>query len=674
MKQILILVFAIIGTAFKAQDKNLFMKNRILSIFMLFLSITSYAQVTTYFYGKYPLESSNKKYTAALYSVTIYDNMTEVKIELVPKKNHSRMNFWTSRNTYIIVGDDVELPIVGFKRKINGEYKIDTSPFSGDWGWDHVKVGEKYYYTMVFSGKIPPGVTNFTLKDKGTYNGSHGFEWNNYTLNNPRIGATSWFESSVKLYADNNNDGICGIYEESGGIGYKLGCIKQNGEYYLIYLDSRKRMEWWKIGDIKAILRPSATFGLFKAKWYMLDKSVESNSYAIFDGESMKTVVNKEETFYLKMYPTTSSNGSSSSDAKEWSGTGFALNNGYIATNYHVVADAKSIKVQGIRGGFNIKYNATVVATDKNNDLAIIKINDSRFNGFGTIPYRIKTSTSEVGEDVFVLGYPLTTTMGDEIKLTTGIISSKTGFQGDVSLYQISAPVQPGNSGGPLFDGNGNLIGIVNAKHRDAENVNYAIKASYLSNLVESASSISLLPTNNSVSEMSLSNKVKNLKDFVFMITCSSSSSGSTAYSSNVTSSSSSSSKSTARPSNVTSSYNTIKNPSVRNTTAERAKIKNVTLSRDYTAVEIITNNRCSDGYYQTCNIDRNTYILVNGTRYTMTKAEGIKIAPNETYFSYAGQDLTFTLYFPPIPTSATSMDLIESESSDWKWYGIKIR
>lgn len=357
------------------------------------------------------------------------------------------------------------------------------------------------------------------------------------------------------------------------------------------------------------------------------------------------------------MYPTSSASGGLSSGTEKWSGTGFALNNGYIATNYHVVENAKSIKVQGVRGSFNTEYNAIVISTDKFNDLAIIKINDSRFNGFGTIPYRVKTSTSEVGEDVFVLGYPLTTTMGDEIKLTTGVISSKTGFQGDVSLYQISAPIQPGNSGGPLFDGNGNLIGIVNAKHRGAENVSYAIKASYLNNLVESASSISLLPTNNSVSGMSLSNKVKSLKNFVFMITCSNSSTGTSAYSGN-----------------LGSSANTVNYPSVRSTTAERARIKSVKLASDYTAVEIISNNQSGSSYYQWCNINRNTYIMVNGTRYTMTKAEGIKIAPDKTYFSYAGQDITFTLYFPPIPTSATSMDFIESADSEWKFYGIKIR
>lgn len=414
-------------------------------------------------------------------------------------------------------------------------------------------------------------------------------------------------------------------------------------------------MAWWQIYT-KAVLRPSATNGFFKADWYMANKTVESNSYVVFDGGSMKTVIDSEETFYLKMYPTSSNNGISSGTEK-WLGTGFALNNGYIATNYHVVENAKSIKVQGIKGNFNIEYNATVISTDKFNDLAIIKINDSRFNGFGTIPYRVKTSTSEVGEDVFVFGYPLTTTMGDEIKLTTGVISSKTGFQGDVSLYQISVPIQPGNSGGPLFDGNGNLIGIVNAKHRGAENVSYAIKASYLNNLVESALSISLLPSNNSVSGVSLSNKVKSLKNFVFMITCSSSSTGGASYSGSITSSS-----------------NTISYPSVRSSTAERAKIKSVTLDRDYTAVEIISNNQSGSSYYQWCNIDRNTYIIVNGTRYRMTKAEGIKIAPDKTYFSYAGQDITFTLYFPSVPTSATSMDLIESADSEWKFYGIKIR
>ncbi len=449
-----------------------------------------------------------------------------------------------------------------------------------------------------------------------------------------------------------------GIYEATDlqDVGkYKLGAKYVNGVLYLIFLAGAYMWDDWQEGELKAELEPTATPNIYKAKWYNIYKDIR-DAYITFESNCMKVLLNGEQVTYLKMYPTSTSR-SIPSENEIWSGTGFALNNGYIATNYHVVENAKSIKVKGIRGNINTEYNATVISTDKYNDLAIIKINDHHFNGFGTIPYRIKTSTSEVGEEVFVLGYPLVTSMGDEIKLTTGVISSKTGFQGDVSSYQMSAPTQPGNSGGPLFDKNGNLIGIVNAKHREAENASYAIKASYLNILAESASNIPLLPTNNSVSGMSLSNKVKSLKNFVFLITCSNSSTGTSAYSGS-----------------VSSSANTVNYPFVRNSTAERAKIKSVYIGRDYTAVEITSNNQSGNGYYQWCNIDRNTYIMVNGTRYTMTKAEGIKIAPDKTYFSYAGQEITFTLYFPPIPTSATEMDLIESANSSWKWYGIQLK
>lgn len=100
----------------------------------------------------------------------------------------------------------------------------------------------------------------------------------------------------------------------------------------------------------------------------------------------------------------------------DWSGTGFALNNGYIVTNYHVVERAKTIKVYGVNGNMSSSYSAQVVATDRTNDLAIIKISDTRFSGFGAIPYSIKEQIADVGEDVWVLGYPLTQVLGNEKK------------------------------------------------------------------------------------------------------------------------------------------------------------------------------------------------------------------------------------------------------------------
>lgn len=496
----------------------------------------AHAQIITYFYGRDKALSQSRNNTFALYSVEIYEHCTYVTIELIPTRNRSRMNYWTSKNTYIIVSDDLELRIAGFLRKENGETFVDTRPFSGDWGWSNVKKGEKYYYTMVFAGKIPPGVTSFTMKDKGTYDGAHGYGFSNYTINNPRTGGTSWSEYTIKQNADENNDGICGIYEAVERGGFKYGCVKKNGEYRLIYLDSKKQRSWWQVGDIKAILRPTATFGLFKADWYMADKTVNSDCYVIFDGISMKIIIStysvdytgkrypigEEEEHHLKMYPLSSVSGNFvASEKKRWSGTGFALSNGYIVTNYHVIENAKSISIHGVNGNFNTKYNATIIATDKYNDLALLQITDNRFKGFGFIPYNIKTSVSEVGEEVFVLGYPLINSMGDEIKLTTGVISSKTGFQGDVSLYQISAPIQPGNSGGPLFDSKGNLIGIVNSKHNGAENVGYAIKTSYLKNLIDSSISTYIFPNNNQIAGQPLTEKVKSLKNYVFMIICS---------------------------------------------------------------------------------------------------------------------------------------------------------
>lgn len=201
------------------------------------------------------------------------------------------------------------------------------------------------------------------------------------------------------------------------------------------------------------------------------------------------------------------------------SGSGFGItSSGIIVTNYHIVEGSKAIRVRGVNSDFIKSYKAKILVIDKNNDLALIQIDDYSFSTLGTIPYTIKTSLSGVGENIFVLGYPLRATMGDEIKLTNGIVSSRTGFQGDVTSYQISAPVQPGNSGGPLFDNQGNLIGIINAKHGGAENASYAVKSSYLTSLIELLSSPPKLQTVNLLTGKSLTQQVELVKKFIYII------------------------------------------------------------------------------------------------------------------------------------------------------------
>lgn len=487
---------------------------------MLFASNIGLCQYT-FVNGSYTEESDGQK--GRLHSVRIdrAEGRTYVTIEIMTTKKKKRLNILTGNNCHIKSGEWVSNSCYGEIHSDGSVHSIACGGYnSQNWGWDNVPSGDTRKYTLVFDA-IPPGLTSFSLVDKGnSYNSCHGYGFSGYTINNPRIGSTSWTETAIKKFADENNDGICGIYEASDENGYRIGCIKSGNEYQLIYLGGKRRMSWWYTGDAKAGLRASATAGVFKADWYMADKTINSDCYVFFDGATMTTIIGSEKTVYLKMYPTSSTIGAIGTEAQEWSGTGFALNNGYVVTNYHVVEDAKSITISGINGDFNSSCTASVVATDKINDLAIIRVSDSRFNGFGTLPYAIDMNQAEVGDDVFVLGYPLTQTMGDEIKLTNGIISSRTGFQGDVSLYQMSAPIQPGNSGGPMFNSKGNVVGIVCAHHKGTENVGYAIKTSYLKNLAESSSLTNIFPTNNTVSSLPLSGQVKKLKGYVFLIKC----------------------------------------------------------------------------------------------------------------------------------------------------------
>lgn len=500
------------------------MKKIILFLALLCFFFVGFAQ-TTYFNSS-PIISG--KESTRLYSLEINDSYTIVTIEIEAIKHNNRINYWCTPNTFIMTGETKLCQVVGYI--VND--KVEQCGYNHQWGWSDVSKGAKRYYKLLFDGAIPPGITTVSIVDKGTqewngynYNVVHGYCFRNYTINNPRKNYTSiTSEYSAKQNIDSNNDGICGIYEPVGSVGANLACIKINGEYKLIYLSSPSTYTYrsfWQIGDIKANLRQTAS-GIMKADWYNALKSLSGETYVAFDGVSMEVVINNKQSSYLKTYPVQSPSiggGVSGSHGSEWTGTGFALNNGYIITNNHVVDGATSIVVLGVNGG-STEYRAQVISVDKKNDLALIRINDNRFHGFNNVPYAISNRICDVGEDVFVLGYPLTTFMGDEVKLTNGIISSRSGYQGDVSTYQISAPVQPGNSGGPLFDNQGNIVGIVNAGIPGAENVGYAIKTSYLYNLVGSAIPTSNIPQTNHVYGTSLADKVRAVKNCVFYIKC----------------------------------------------------------------------------------------------------------------------------------------------------------
>ena len=110
--------------------------------------------------------------------------------------------------------------------------------------------------------------------------------------------------------------------------------------------------------------------------------------------------------------------------------------------------------------------------------------------------------------------------MGKDIKFTNGRISSKTGYQGNVSTYQSTTPIQAGNSGGPLFDYDGNFLGINSSGlGKDiTDNVSYTIKTSYLINLINVLPKKIGLPKTNSLLNLSTTEKIKILSKHVVLI------------------------------------------------------------------------------------------------------------------------------------------------------------
>jgi len=152
-------------------------------------------------------------------------------------------------------------------------------------------------------------------------------------------------------------------------------------------------------------------------------------------------------------------------------GTGFYVTPTNILTNNHVAGSCEKITV--LQNGN--QYPATLKFRDRANDLALIstkKINDTY------LKFRSGRSV-RTGESIIAMGYPLGMLLGTSVKLTTGNVSARTGLLNDTTKLQLTAPIQPGNSGGPLLDTYGNVVGVIYAKLNDpsAQNVNLAIKS-----------------------------------------------------------------------------------------------------------------------------------------------------------------------------------------------------
>ena len=193
--------------------------------------------------------------------------------------------------------------------------------------------------------------------------------------------------------------------------------------------------------------------------------------------------------------------------------TGFLIDGaGYIATNAHVINNANNLVIENTKGE---QFIAVPVYVNKSTDLAILKVTDSSFKKISILPYSIPKYSAELGEQIFTLGYPR-----EEVVYGEGYVSAKSGYSGDTTAYQISISVNPGNSGGPIINKNGEIIGIVSSKETHADGVVFALKSKNIYSALEEIKDAETikLPSRSIVKGIDRVKQVQKIEDCVFMV------------------------------------------------------------------------------------------------------------------------------------------------------------
>lgn len=197
-------------------------------------------------------------------------------------------------------------------------------------------------------------------------------------------------------------------------------------------------------------------------------------------------------------------------------GTGFLVDaKGYLVTNAHVVSGAEHVAVQSGNGR---DLRAKVVYVDADKDIAILKITDKNYKPLSSIPYSIKKNSGDLAESIFTLGYPR-----NDIVYGDGYIASKTGPDGDTLSCQITIAANKGNSGSPILNRNGEVIGILSKKENSVEGAVFALRSKYIIealNALQKDSSFKNIkpPTSSSLKGKDRTQQVKTISEYVFMV------------------------------------------------------------------------------------------------------------------------------------------------------------
>jgi len=291
---------------------------------------------------------------------------------------------------------------------------------------------------------------------------------------------------------------------------YEAAIIRNTTEYYKEYdylgVVTDTRNSNWSRGQIKLLLKETASPQAYSGLYLEGEHNELGTMFLLSSQNLIEFSIpigpygSPERTMLVRNFPKESPT-QRIAEAENSLGTGFFVTQDVVATNYHVVREAKQISVSV----GETAVQADLLLKDAQNDLALLRINSANLPTTVVALKGVKclaignSDGARSGDPVFTIGFPLSGLLASTPSVAQGLISNSSGIDNDHRMFQISIPIQAGNSGSPLLDSNGRVIGVVTSTLNSKamlratgslpQNVNFATKSSYLRSILSMAPS-----------------------------------------------------------------------------------------------------------------------------------------------------------------------------------------